>query len=260
MSALEFAANNDVTRLAQIANDATQRMNGALAVQSASGVTPLFVAARERHLACVELLLEHADDAGVNLTDGHERTPLHIALETNQSTDDNDEVWARIAWLLVAAPAVDVCARDAFGVTPLHLACKTMRLELAAALISRGAKVDAATARGQTALHWTLAKATGGAGADDNAVVLMVQLLLAHGADPSLPDSAGVTPLALLDSATDQHRALRLFLTEHIAQKSAAADKSTTTTTTTTAPTASTVVVTKKPAVAKKTVQIKLKR
>jgi ankyrin repeat protein len=275
MSALEFAETGDAERLAKIVNDAQQRASGACAVRSSTGATPLYLASKRRHLACVRLLLEHADDAGVNLRDGHERTALHVALESEHDDDDAAAAAEAVATLLVASPSVDVAAADAFGVTPLHLACKALRLELAAALLSRGARVDAATTRGQTALHWTLARNTANSSSSSssttltaaatsssssitsNATVaaLVVQLLLANGADPQLADSSGVTPMSLVasDDSDEHRRALFLLLTDHITQKSASSAGATLTSSSTPA-----TLVAKKP-VAKKTLQIKLK-
>lgn len=274
-SALELAETGDAQRLAKIVNDPQQRANGACAVRSSTGATPLYLASKRRHIDCVRLLLEHADDAGVNLRDGHERTALHIALESDHDDSRDADLGLQVATLLVASPAVDVSAADAFGVTPLHLACKALRLELAAALLSRGARVDAATTRGQTPLHWTLGRHIGASAvnstattastaatttlssttnSNDTVTAMVVQLLLANGADPQLADSSGVTPMSLVssdDSDDDRRRALLLLLTDHVGQKSASGAATATSSTPAT-------LVAKKPA-AKKSLQIKLK-
>ena len=99
---------------------------------------------------------------------------------------------ARLAALLDGG-ARDASEPGADGWTPLHLAAHYGRLDAARLLLERGARVRAVStnAIANTPLH------AGLAGAADAA---LVDLLLAHGADPSARGGGGWTPLHLAAS------------------------------------------------------------
>lgn len=80
---------------------------------------------------------------------------------------------------------VDVNAKAADGVTPLHWAAHWDDVELADLLIKAGARVDAADEHGTTAL----------ALACENVSERMVERLLSGGANPNLARTSGMTPL-----------------------------------------------------------------
>jgi len=80
---------------------------------------------------------------------------------------------------------VDVNAKAADGVTPLHWAAHWDDVELASLLIKAGARVDAADDHGTTAL----------ALACENVSERMVDQLLSGGANPNLARTSGMTPL-----------------------------------------------------------------
>ena len=103
-------------------------------------------------------------------------TPLHVA-----SANGDDDIVA-----LLLARSNDVNIVDKKGWTPLHLAARHCRTAIVTRLLDAGANVNAVPPESQqTALH--LASISG---ADD-----IVALLLARGADVSLVDVYGRTPL-----------------------------------------------------------------
>ena len=63
--------------------------NGA-SLEAKSPETPLFVAAREGKLRCLQYLIEHG--ANLNVTDHSGQTPLHIAAFENQALVANELV------------------------------------------------------------------------------------------------------------------------------------------------------------------------
>lgn len=224
----EACERGDAARVKSVVSDATQRTAAVCAAQLESGATPLFVAARAQRSECVRLLLEHAADvAGVNLCDGHQRSPLHMALSgiTAADSDSDNELGDSAARLLIAHAAVDVTLRDAFGVSALHLAAKALRVELAAALLSRCSAptfVNGATTSGQTPLHWLVQQLLDvPALQSSTAAAALLQLLLAAGANPHVADNGGVTPAHLLASAPGL-LPLKTLLDDHQAQTAAA--------------------------------------
>lgn len=209
----------DVARVKAVLSDAAQRTAAVCGAQLESGATPLFLAARAQRSECVRLLLEQAADvAGVNLCDGHQRTPLHMALSNNNN--NNNGVAASAAQLLIAHPSVDVTLRDAFGVSALHLVAKALNVDLAAALLSRcstPAFVNATTTSGQTPLHWLVQQLLDQPPSSPDssaAAASLFQLLLAAGANPHVADNGGITPARLLDAAPAL-QPLKTLLVDH---------------------------------------------
>ena len=74
---------------------------------------------------------------------------------------------------------------NAMRVAPLHSAVAAQRLDIAEALLARGAEVNATQADDFTPLH----------GAAQNGQTEMIALLLAHGADPHARTRDSLTPL-----------------------------------------------------------------
>lgn len=94
-----------------------------------AGFTALHHAVRERQSDAVKLLLDAGADTDLRTLRGG-MTPLHIAVDENQGP---------IVELLLAAGA-DVNARDELGRTPLSLALRANRTELAQLLQQHGAQ------------------------------------------------------------------------------------------------------------------------
>ncbi len=98
--------------------------------------------------------------------------------------------------LLLARGGADVNARDDEGRTLLHIAAEKGSLQIAQALLERGAQVNA-----RTLDYWKWTPLILGAGQGHTAIV---KLLLAKGADPNLHSTQGYTALhrAMTVSAT----------------------------------------------------------
>ena len=86
------------------------------------------------------------------------------------------------------------------GDTPLHMAAAAYATDIAADLVSRGAKVHAKNRRGAEALHYAADGIPGSPRWDPGAQDAIVQFLIKAGADPNSVDKGGVAPL---------HRAVR---------------------------------------------------
>ncbi|GMF34387.1 unnamed protein product [Phytophthora fragariaefolia] len=121
---------------------------------NAQGLTPLLLAARHNQLAVLQLLLQHGARAdalaplGVHLTRGVELgTCVHFAAESGH---------VQVLKFLVAAAALDPdeSTRGRHGVTPLHVAARLGRADAVRYLVARGdVNVNARDARGMTPLH-----------------------------------------------------------------------------------------------------------
>lgn len=110
------------------------------------------------------------------------RTALHdAALEA-----DLQQVEALLAaGLSPAAPDDD-------GATPLHFAVRSGSVPTCAALLEAGAAVDARDANGNTPLFRAVFESRG----DGN----LIRLLRQHGADPTLLNNHGMSPVSLARS------------------------------------------------------------
>lgn len=146
------------------------------------GRTPLYEAVNSKHPECVAILLNYG--ASVDFLDASGRTLLHVAAKTN-----NAEIGE-----MLANKGIDIDATDFDGNTAL-MECsqntfvrRNDGIELATALIERGACLDIANRYGKTALmravdsrRWALAK-----------------LLVEKGSDPSLRNGAGELALHMV--------------------------------------------------------------
>ncbi|KAM6158957.1 ankyrin repeat and protein kinase domain-containing protein 1 isoform 3-T3 [Rhynchocyon petersi] len=174
--------------------------------RTASGYTPLLIAAQDQQADLCALLLEHGADA--NLADEDGWAPLHFAA---QNGDDRS---ARL--LLDHGAHADVQEHD--GWTPLHLAAQNNFENVARLLVSRQANPNLCEAEGKTPLHVaayfghvSLVKLLTGQGADldarqrnlrtplhlavERGKVRAIQHLLKSGAAPDAQDQGGYSPL-----------------------------------------------------------------
>ena len=113
------------------------------------------------------------------MTDRLRRTDLHYAAV------DGD--LPRVAALLDAG--ADPSAADGNGWTPLHFAAQAGAVDVIERLLAAGAVVDAIDAHGNTPLLRAVFESRGDG--------RTIQKLRAAGADPTLPNTSGVSPMAL---------------------------------------------------------------
>jgi ankyrin repeat protein len=139
------------------------------------GFTPLVSAIQHKHRPMVEYLIAHGAD--VNLPSGHSCSPIGYAAASA------DLELVRL--LLDAGADPD---EQQIGETPLTLAVMHHHPEMVLLLLERGANPDR---KGQGAAYYPIHRAI----LNDNMPIL--ELLLAHGADPMVRDSYRRTALDL---------------------------------------------------------------
>ncbi|XP_063895808.1 ankycorbin [Helicoverpa armigera] len=146
------------------------------------GCSPLMYACQQAdYKAVVDIL--NKDPASVRVRDRGLRCALHYCASSGAGASQA----ARAACadrVLMAAPAL-ADARDADGLTPLHLAVVHGNVPLVQTLLAAGADVNARDDEHHTVVHW--ATVCGEVGA--------LRAVLASGADAATPDQHGGYPL-----------------------------------------------------------------
>ncbi|KAM6172438.1 ankyrin repeat and protein kinase domain-containing protein 1 isoform 2-T2 [Erethizon dorsatum] len=174
--------------------------------QTASGYTPLLIAAQDQQPDLCALLLTHGADA--NLVDEDDWAPLHFAAQNGDDRTarllldhgalvdaQEHEGWTplhlaaqnnfeNVARLLVSRHA-DPNLREAEGKTPLHVAAYFGHIRLVKLLTSQGAELDAQQKNLRTPLHLAV----------ERGKVRAIQYLLKSGAAPDALDQSGYSPL-----------------------------------------------------------------
>ncbi|CAH8571969.1 unnamed protein product [Schistosoma turkestanicum] len=178
---------------------------------SASGFTPLHIAAHYGNVNMAKLLIERG--ANINYQAKNSITPLHVAAKWGKN-----EV---VGELILAGAEINARTRD--GLTPLHCASRACQIDTVEYLLKNGADHSLKTKNGLTPLHLAAQ------GANER----VVQLLLQNGSNPDDVTIDYLTPLhvaahcgnvdvarALLNSRCNVNaRALNGFTALHIACK-----------------------------------------
>lgn len=146
-------------------------------------MSPLCFAVSLMRAECVAALLQSAD-IDVNAGRGtHQGTALHMAC-LNPQIVPFPQIEPCLC-LLLAAPGIDVEARDSEGGTALHVAATAGASETVAMLLAAGASPNARNFGGETPLH----RAT--------SLPCIAPLLAAPGVDVNAVSLVGLTPLHL---------------------------------------------------------------
>ncbi|CAG4986519.1 unnamed protein product [Colias eurytheme] len=146
------------------------------------GCTPLMYACQQADYKTVVDIL-NKDPLSIRVRDRGLRSALHYCASSGAGASQS----ARAACadrVLMAAPAL-ADARDADGLTPLHLAVVHGNVPLVQTLLAAGADVNAKDNEHHTVVHW--ATVCGEVGA--------LRAVLAAGADAATPDQHGGYPL-----------------------------------------------------------------
>ncbi|NXO03237.1 ASB18 protein, partial [Rhinopomastus cyanomelas] len=144
------------------------------------GRGPLHEACLGGHTNCVELLLEHGADPDLRSDEG--LAPLHLC------TSQDSLGCAKL--LLRHGATANLPSEDA-GETALHVAARHCLCDHARLYLRHGAGVDARSAREETALGVLCGRAPG----PGDGCLQLCRLLTAHGADINARDEAQRSPL-----------------------------------------------------------------
>lgn len=183
-------------------------------VADPEGMTPLLLAAKKSDTTWLVRLLEKGADVQATNHDGQnalhlaspENIPVLLARKIKLDVVDKKGIspllkacrnssWSA-AKAIVAAGA-DVRRISSSGETPLSVALAEDRYDLAELMMRHGGDLNAVPPKGTTILQATIASGRGGKG------LRKLEWLLLHGADPSLPDASGRTPMELAVSRFD---------------------------------------------------------
>ncbi|NXD81537.1 ASB18 protein, partial [Halcyon senegalensis] len=144
------------------------------------GHGPLHEACLGGHADCIELLLEHKADPNLQSSEG--LAPLHLCI-----TQDS----LRCAKLLLRHGATVNLPSEDGGETALHVAARHCLCQHAHLYLRHGARVDARSVREETALGILCGQAPG----PGEGCLKLCQLLVAHGADINARDEMRRSPL-----------------------------------------------------------------
>jgi ankyrin repeat protein/predicted Ser/Thr protein kinase len=148
--------------------------------KASDGSTPLLTAVTYGKVDILKLLLEHG--ANIEAADAQGNTALLIAAEGTAYLPNN----APLVELLLAKGAA-IEAQDSRGRTPLYRAATEAKNDAVTLLLDKKAAIDHRANDGSTALLETV----------QFGKLSTLQLLIAHGADVNVADSASNTPLML---------------------------------------------------------------
>jgi ankyrin repeat protein len=181
--------------------------------RSAGGLTPLHIATLRGSVEATKMLIPHTN---INIRDNDGRTPFHLALEYSHCD----------AALLLLQHGADINTADNSGRTPLHLAAGAGCVEVVKRLLERGADPNVCDKNRNSVLHYAVKSLNKDIvklilpvyrnvnmrntyGETPLRVLIrecakweqwkqcyeIVKMLIEHGADPTIPDAKGYTPL-----------------------------------------------------------------
>jgi ankyrin repeat protein len=97
---------------------------------------------------------------------------------------------------LLLKRGIDMGLLDPQGDTALHYAASRTFYEIARLLLEAGAVPNIKGLHGMTPIRWAVTES------DEQELDRLVDLFLAHGADPSIPDSSGESALSYAESSS----------------------------------------------------------
>jgi ankyrin repeat protein len=180
---LEARDRYEMTALAWAAEQGYEEMvafllhKGALAdLLLITSYTPFMTACARGHLGVVKILLEHVGEQGLQGRDRDSRAALHHA-----AINGHEDVTA-----FLLSKGADASARDAYGKTPLMLACRARGAGVVRRILRHtgGQGLDESDDDGWTAMHCAI----------EAAQEEILSLLLLAGADPTIEANDGTTP------------------------------------------------------------------
>lgn len=166
-------------------------------------------AAKDGNMVKILTLLNYGKN--INATDERRNTPLHYALYCRK---------LETVKLLVRIGA-DISIGNIDGETPLHLAVDTLNTNFVKVILDRGPNLNARDKDGNTPLHTLV----GNHYYNNDTMVditIILEMLLKAGADPTITNNEGKTPLRIYDiltSNTKVHRSILIvqFLEQYAA-------------------------------------------
>ena len=200
------ARNGDLEALNQVLTEDP----GAINTKDGSGNTPLFSAISLRNEPCVYDLI--AAGADVNMLSNEGQTILHPLVKPGPKEVDNacfDKLCGIVSDETINAGALGA------NVAPIHCAA-AYNNQLLDILIKRGARVNCRDAANNTPLHYAVCKYGNNLTEESKKMDILaaVELLCAGGADITLKNKDGKTPLDLAKETNNE--AVCAFLTQQV--------------------------------------------